>query len=272
MATYVMSDIHGMYGPFMRRIKQLDNLKSVKSGEDKLILLGDYVDVGMNSYKVLQTIYDLKQEVGDNLIVLMGNHDKWFLRFLLTISSGWMSEKKSFEVIRAFLSEKEADGLKKLLKEPIAGIEKFDNASRYVSDIFQESHKDLIAWYKDLPLFYETDRQIYVHAGIDEKAGEKWKLATSDDMFTDKYPASRGQFYKDIVAGHVSVSSLSNDRSFHDVFWDGASHFYIDGIDSYANNVWDDNRVIPLLVYEETDGCGIYYSLSESGEKRVIKE
>ena len=61
MATYVMSDIHGMCGPFMRRIKQLDNLKSVKSGEDKLILLGDYVDVGMNSYKVLQTIYDLKK-------------------------------------------------------------------------------------------------------------------------------------------------------------------------------------------------------------------
>ena len=59
MAIYAMSDIHGMYGPFMRRIKQLNNLETVKLGIDKLILLGDYIDVGNNSFKVLKTIYEL---------------------------------------------------------------------------------------------------------------------------------------------------------------------------------------------------------------------
>lgn len=57
MAIYAMSDIHGMYGPFMRRIKQLNNLETVKLGIDKLILLGDYMDVGNNSFKVLKTGY-----------------------------------------------------------------------------------------------------------------------------------------------------------------------------------------------------------------------
>ena len=72
-----MSDIHGMYEPFIRRIKQLNNLESVKAGKDKLILLGDYIDIGNNSFKVLKTIYELQKEVGaDNMIVLMGNHDK----------------------------------------------------------------------------------------------------------------------------------------------------------------------------------------------------
>ena len=37
MAIYAMSDIHGMYGSFLRRIKQLNNLESIKTGEDTLI-------------------------------------------------------------------------------------------------------------------------------------------------------------------------------------------------------------------------------------------
>ena len=64
MAIYAMSDIHGMYEPFIRRIKQLNNLESVKAGKDKLILLGDYIDIGNNSFKVLKTIYELQKEVG----------------------------------------------------------------------------------------------------------------------------------------------------------------------------------------------------------------
>ncbi|WP_155951021.1 metallophosphoesterase [Pseudobutyrivibrio sp. MD2005] len=55
----------------------MNNLESVKAGKDKLILLGDYIDIGNNSFKVLKTIYELQKEVGaDNMIVLIGNHDK----------------------------------------------------------------------------------------------------------------------------------------------------------------------------------------------------
>ena len=56
MTIYAMSDIHGCYDSFMRRIKQLNNLESVKAGRDRLILLGDYIDVGKDSFKVLKTI------------------------------------------------------------------------------------------------------------------------------------------------------------------------------------------------------------------------
>lgn len=82
MAIYAMSDIHGMYVPFMRRMKQLENLKNVRAGVDKLILLVDYIDVGKNSFKVLKTIYEFQKDIGaGNMIVFMGNHDKCFLDF-----------------------------------------------------------------------------------------------------------------------------------------------------------------------------------------------
>ena len=41
MAIYAMSDIHGMYGPLMRRIKKLD-IDTFKSGKNTLIMLGDF--------------------------------------------------------------------------------------------------------------------------------------------------------------------------------------------------------------------------------------
>ena len=48
--------------------------------------------------------------------------------------------------------------------------------------------------------------------------------------------------------------------------------FFIDGVDSYPYSTKDDDRVIPLLVYEECDGYGMYYSLLENGERKILKQ
>lgn len=270
MSIYVMSDIHGMYKSFMRRINQLDNLEHVKNGDDKLILLGDYIDVGANSYKVLKTIYDLQKEIGGNMIVLKGNHDKWFADFVLMRNSVWMTGRNSFEVISGFLTEKEVYKLRRILNSSIAGMECYDNASMYVSAIMKKRHGTLMEWYDSLPLYYETEKQIFVHAGICEEAGILWKSETKERIYTERYPAVKGRFYKDIIAGHVSVSTVSGNASLHDVFWDGANHFYVDGIDSYHNIIRDEDRIIPMLVCNERDGKVEYYGLSEEGEKRYF--
>lgn len=47
--------------------------------------------------------------------------------------------------------------------------------------------------------------------------------------------------------------------------------FFVDGIDSYPYSTKDYDRVIPLLVYEEYDGYGVYYSLLENGEKKLLR-
>ena len=56
---FIMSDIHGCLNEFIRRIHDLDDLESVKTGRDKLILLGDYIDRGPENYKVMQKVYDV---------------------------------------------------------------------------------------------------------------------------------------------------------------------------------------------------------------------
>lgn len=44
-----------------------------------------------------------------------------------------------------------------------------------------------------------------MHAGVDEEAGEYWVWGTSDYILLGKFPATKGKFYKTIVAGHVGT-------------------------------------------------------------------
>lgn len=105
----------------------------------------------------------------------------------------------------------------------------------------------VIDWLKGLPFYYETDTQIFVHAGVDEEAEELWKWGSEDYYFCSKYPHTTGKFFKDIIAGHITTSEITGTADYHNVFWDKQSHFYIDG----------DTRVsktIPVLKYDTVSG------------------
>lgn len=129
-----------------------------------------------------------------------------------------------------------------------------DKVCAFIRNCICTNHKELIDWMKALPYYYETDTQVFVHAGVDEEAGELWKWVTSEDMFLNKYPAETGEFYKDIVAGHVSTASIRGDKDFHDIVWDGANHFYCDGMVGISKKV-------PVLVYDQEEKQ--YYSLGD---------
>ncbi len=125
------------------------------------------------------------------------------------------------------------------------------------------NHNELVCWIQNMPSYYETDSQIFVHAGIDEEAGEDWMWGTSDDIFLWKYLASKGKFCKTIIAGHVSTGVLANDDQFHDVFYDGESHYYIDG------SVYKKDGKFLLLAYDEDKDK--YYQIEGNKRGRVKK-
>lgn len=82
---------------------------------------------------------------------------------------------------------------------------------------------------KGYPYYYETDTPIFVHTRIDEESGEYWKWGVEDYYFCFKYPHSLGSFYKDIIAGYIFTSKITENTDYHRIYWDGANHFYIDG-------------------------------------------
>ena len=106
-----------------------------------------------------------------------------------------------------------------------------------------------------------VNNTIFVHAGVDEEAGDWREWGTDDFTFTEKYPAETGKFYMNIVAGHVGTAEISGDPHYHDIYFDGESHYYIDG------TVLESGMIPVIQLDTETDK---FYRMTETGRKPIL--
>lgn len=267
---YAMSDIHGCIEELQKQMEQVD-----LSINNRIVFLGDYIDYGDSSYQVLQYIWDLQKKYGDKkVIVLKGNHEQMFLEWIddyRNISSDGVEDymifndwlRTDFEyganTISTFLSSQQMEFLNQISRTC-----SLETISREAVQMILSSHENIIRWIKNMPSYYEAENQIFVHAGVDEDAGEYWMWGTSDNILLGKFPATKGKFYKTIIAGHVGTGSrdLADNRNYHDVYYDGESHYYIDG------SVYKGGKLI-LLAYDEDEDK--YYQI-ENGRKMPIKK
>lgn len=237
-----MSDIHACMKAFEEALELID----LKDKENQLVLCGDYIDYGTQSCEVLHRVKALTEAYPNQVIALLGNHEDMFLELLNSSESDvwnleWLGADKELFTVFSFISESAKTAVLNMIKE-IKYPDTYFEIAKFVKEDILKYHSRLISWIKKLPLYYENENQIFVHAGIDEEAEDYWKHGTSREYFLSKYPATFGKFYKDIIAGHVGTSSLA-ENGYHDVFWDGKSHFYLDG---------ETNRsgMVPVLKYD----------------------
>lgn len=238
--VYAISDIHGFYDE-MKDTLSLVNLKS--DNTNIIIFCGDYIDRGLNSFEVLSYIKKLEEKYPDQVKVLIGNHDQMFLDFMFGDDlSQWISYDADLRTTKSFFNSN--DEFKELLKKAIAE-HSYEKMSTLFKDSLKRSHEELLSWLwgKRNNFFYETSKQIYVHAGIVE-VPNIWKLVTPPEDFTWKRPKGKAKsFFKDIVAGHNFSYLVANDISFlGKIFYDN-SHFFIDGATVVSGR-------IPLLKYD----------------------
>ena len=222
MKVYAMSDIHGYLQEFEAALANVD-----LSGDNILILLGDYIH-GPDSYGVLNRIIGLQEKYGtDKVIALLGNHEE------MALNGTWNINEDRFGVVGDFDD---------------------NNDDKYLN------------WISNLPLYHIIGNTIFVHAGIDEEAATEgyWELGTSEYIFTGKFPAETGKianFDMKIVAGHVGTCTIADDPRFHDIFFDGNNHYYIDSTVQQSGE-------IPVLMYDtESDN---FYRITDSSSQIVI--
>jgi serine/threonine protein phosphatase 1 len=223
MRIYAVSDIHGYS-------RQLDVTLSMidMSGDNKLVLLGDYIH-GPDGYGVLDRIIRLQEKYGpDKVVALLGNHEEMALDGLWPIGAHRFGDDKKYQ--------------------------KKDKDEKY------------LLWMSKLPRYYVVKNTIFVHAGIDEYAASDglWELGTCEHIFTCKYPAQTGRienFNMKIVAGHIGTHCIAHNPHYHDIFYDGENHYYIDG------SVGKSKR-LPILMYD-TDRDK-YYRITESGPWLIL--
>lgn len=267
MKIYAMSDIHGCLDALKNKLELID-----LSGDNKIVFLGDYIDYGSESCQVLRYLYDFQREHGLNkVIVLKGNHEAMLLEWIDEFNKkvtpmmeavaydSWLrtDSECGYNAFKTFVTKKQLDRIKE-----IEGKASFAGLNAEAVKMVLETNGDLVKWIKSMDCFYETETQIFVHAGVDEEAEEYWKWGTGDDIFLWKFPASLGNFCKTVIAGHIGTGAVARDKSFHDIYYDGASHYYIDG------SVYKQGKLL-LLAYDEDDGK--YYQIEKHG-RSVIKK
>ena len=230
---YSMSDIHGHFNEFIDSLSKVD----LSAKDNRLILLGDYIDNGPQSFEVLSKIIELEKIFPEQIVTLLGNHEECFYGWLILDEP---TASAFPETIKSFFSPEE---LNYIFKSNANNFEtgvrnEIRNNAKFVPFInwFQKRYED--------SRYFETENQIFVHAGIDEEAGKLWKELTSSEMFTNKFPLNTGGFLKDIVSGHVASWEVAKDKTYQGkIYYDSKNHYFIDG--DVKNS-----KTIPVICYD----------------------
>jgi serine/threonine protein phosphatase 1 len=197
-----ISDIHGCYDEF---ISLLDEVK-YNPKKDQLILLGDYVDRGKDSKKVIEKVKHMVENEG--AIAIRGNHDDWFLCFLsnplIHADKYFFESIGGMETINSFLNEKD-------FLEIINDVEKFALKIR-------QENPELIRFLLELPYYHETDKHIFVHAGINPMYAD-WKNNPNEILtwVRDEFIFHPTNLNQKVVFGHTTCKMIHNND---DVFFD----------------------------------------------------
>ncbi|MEO0372315.1 MAG: metallophosphoesterase family protein, partial [Pseudomonadota bacterium] len=142
-------DIHGHKSQLTRVLAMAD----ARFGQDaEIVFLGDLVDRGPDSFGVFQTLINGKT-AGRNWTVIRGNHDQLFLDY---IDGGDPTTPGGLSWLHERMGGRET--LASYGAEAIVGRDRADIVSH-----IPQAHVDFL---RNMPLTYEVDDLLFVHAGI----------------------------------------------------------------------------------------------------------
>jgi len=142
---FAIGDIHGCFNAMKELIENKIQLRK----DDKLIFLGDYIDRGPDSKKVLDYIIELQNNRYD-IITLCGNHESMLL-------DAWQNESAVSKWIQN------------------GGSETFRSIG---ADSVKSIDLKYIDFLKNLNWYYTLDKYLFVHAGFNDNI---------ENPFSDNY-------------------------------------------------------------------------------------
>lgn len=142
-----VSDIHGYYQEFVELMKKVNYQK----GRDKLYILGDMIDRGPESLKVITLIRNLQLNYPETVKVIRGNHDDEFIKIARTLYKGENYDEDSWRMYAGFTGD------------DLTGLQIYN-------EMLNQNDKDLLLkWLEGLPLYIEDGAYVFVHAGVNPK-------------------------------------------------------------------------------------------------------
>ena len=194
MRTYVIGDIHGCYHALLALMNKLP----IES-DDKIIFLGDYIDRGLHSKQVIDYVKELTD--AGKAIALMGNHEKMCIDTYRG-SGHWGQTWRNNGADKTIDSyDTRTDDEK--IRPPFLGDDESQELRAQWHENLPRVSAEHVDWMQDLPLYYEDENFLYVHAGINPETEFEYQCA--DDLLWIRgefinYPHN---FKKRVVFGHT---------------------------------------------------------------------
>lgn len=176
---FVIGDIHGRIEALLEVLKKAN----FNYEKDKLIVLGDVVDGGFNTYEVIEELLKIK-----NLILVKGNHDRWFVEYLKTDYGQpiWLNQGG---------------------KNTIAS---YGNAGKSRVPVKHRKFLDRA------PLYYIEDNMLFVHGGIDPYEEDITKQE-EDTLLWDRLIITHArlegkiQKWDKVFIGHTTTETITGE-------------------------------------------------------------
>lgn len=188
-----MSDIHGMYEKYKGMLKQIQF-----SEDDVLYVIGDVVDRGKESIKILKDMM-----LRSNVYGIIGNHEVMAVECL-----EFLNEEITDEMIEQ-LSE---DKINKLADWLANGGNTTLQEFRLLNS---EEKNDIIEYLKEWTLYEEVDvndqHYILVHAGLGNFDKDKQLDDYSIEELVWERPDYQSSYYNDslVIIGHTPTLSIN---------------------------------------------------------------
>ena len=182
----VMGDIHGQYEKMVKVL----SLCEYDPAKDRLVLLGDYVDRGPASSRVVKAVMQL---VKAGAVALYGNHEDLMLQAL--------NKRQSGRISAAALDQWYANGGEITLNDYRADSTTLD---------------EHLGFFCTLPRWYEEKGFLFVHAGI--RPGILTAQQSPQDLIwiREPYILNYGG-PQDVVTGHTPTSYIGRYDLFPDI-------------------------------------------------------
>lgn len=196
--VFVIGDIHGSFD-LLEKLLTYWNPE-----EEQLVFLGDYIDRGPDSLKVLKKVIELSDQY--DIVTLCGNHEQIFLNWL----------DKPEEVSQFYFNQKVGGiaTVQSFLDVPDLNIASDNFSVKELTESIRKNNSDIIRFIKKLRSFYLWEPYLFVHAGIDANV-ENFRETKFDDYFWIREEFfSNPHLAKEIVVfGHTPTPLLNTDQS-----------------------------------------------------------
>lgn len=211
MGTYVISDIHGCFNEFLSMLRKISF-----SDTDRLIVAGDCIDRGMQSYQMLKWI----EQCPLNVLFLRGNHEEEFLNYvnlMLLIDHEEELDTDFFSYADTVILYESVKYLFRQKEPPAAYFDLYGT----IGNLLEKNHvtlNDLCRWsaiFRNMHYYQRAEiedrKYIVVHAGYAESLEsiggnfdslEQFYLYAREESFR-----SGGKLHSTIIAGHTPTTA-----------------------------------------------------------------